>query len=1026
MPQNNKLNPKQQQAVNQIEGAVMVIAGPGTGKTQILAHRIARILEETDSAAHNVLCLTYTEAGTIAMRQRLVSLIGSEGHRVAIHTFHSFCNKVIQENLEYFNYRDLEPITELEKIELLTSIAIELPEDHPLKKMKGNVRQVVSSFSALFDWMKSENIQPAWVDDQIKLQKEAILESDEYRYKRAYKEFKKGDLKQNQVDAAFKKLDDLFAAAQLYPTYCDKLDQAKRYDYADMILWAIELFSANESVLRNYQETYHYILVDEYQDTSGSQNAVLRALINYWDNPNVFVVGDDDQSIYKFQGAEVKNVLDFLTDYSDHITPIVLDFNYRSTQKILNVSKAIIENNTERLINHIPNLQKNLQAQREDLDNDTPVRIAQFDHPVHEAIWIHQEIKDLIDLGADSSEIAILYAKHKHADVIGKILHEEKVPVFYKRAENVLESSPVKQILSVIQFLVMEARQSFSGGTDLFEILHYPGVGIKPIQIAQLSRYAGNPENRDLTLRGLISDREELSKLSFLTEDKVTHIYKVSEELENLISRSTVQSTYQTIFDIVEFLKLNGEAFKSSEYGFNLECISGFLDFVEAESNKGLTSLEELLTKVNLLKSHHIRIPKDRIVYDEKGVQLITAHSSKGLEFKHVFVLQCAQNAWEKERSFNYSFNWKLISESNKSDDGIEEKRRLFYVAMTRAEQSLTLSYSTTNGNDKEISRSQFIDEIENHPDVELIQPAIGSQVSADRLAQLLSKPRAHEIKLLDQAALDSFLANYKLSASHLNQYIECPTAFYFKYVLRVPARKNVYMSFGIAIHKALELAISKREDPEVFNPKTIGKIYTNQLEKHKAVYSDQEFKDFQSLGQNILAEFFEARKAEWTSANIVKTELSVDQVEVNGVPIKGKLDLVEIDDMSARVVDFKTGDPKNAKSKMKPPKPVATIHDSINAQYGGSYWRQIMFYALLMNHDKTSVIRMRSGSMDFVEPAEDQTFINYEVFINQEGLDTITQMVEWAYEQITTKQFERGCMEDTCEWCQFTANYYE
>jgi len=1004
----------------------MVIAGPGTGKTQILAHRIAQILQETDSAAHNILCLTYTEAGTIAMRQRLVSLIGSEGHRVAIHTFHSFCNKVIQENLEYFNYRDLEPITELEKIELITSLATELSEDHPLKKMKGNVRHLVSSFSALFDWMKSENIQPSWVDDQINQKKQSILESEDYRYKRAYKEFKKGDIKQNQVDIAFKKLDDLSAAAQLYPNYCSKLEQAKRYDYADMILWAIELFSTNESVLRNYQEIYQYVLVDEYQDTSGSQNAVLRALINYWENPNVFVVGDDDQSIYKFQGAEIKNVLGFLTDFSQHLTPIVLDFNYRSTQKILNVSRALIENNSERLINYIPHLEKNLQAQRQDLDRETPVRIAQFDHPVHEALWIHQEIKNLLARGAQPSDIAILYAKHKHADVIGKILHEENVPVYYKRAENVLESIPVKQILSVVQFLVMELNQSFSGGTDLFEILHYPGIGIKPIHTAQLSRYVGSPENRDLTLRALISDEELLSKVKFLNDETTAHICNVSTDLENLISRTAVQSTYQTIYDIVDFLKLTGEAFQTNQYGFTLECISSFLDFVESESNKGLSSLEELLTKVQLLDSHHIRIPKDRIVYEEKGVQLITAHSSKGLEFKHVFVLQCAQNAWEKERSFNHSFNWKQISDSTKSDDGIEEKRRLFYVAMTRAEQSLTLSYSTTSGNDKEVSRSQFIDEIENHPGVAFLKPAIGSQVSANRLAQLLSKPKSHEINLIDESSLDSFLANYKLSASHLNQYIECPTAFYFKYVLRVPARKNVYMSFGIAVHKALELTISKREDPEFFNARTMSKIYSSQLDKHRAVYSEQEFKDFQSLGQNILGRFFEARKNEWSTTDTIKTELDIDQVEINGVPIKGKLDLVEIDEMSARVVDFKTGDPKNAKSKMKPPKADATTQDSIIAQYGGSYWRQIMFYALLVNYDKTSALKMRSGSMDFVEPSEDETFINYEVFIDQDGLETITQMVEWAYEQIMTKQFSHGCMEDTCEWCQFTTNYYK
>lgn len=193
------LNHEQKLAVKHIDGPIMVIAGPGTGKTQILASRVAEILVKTDASAQNILCLTYTEAGTIAMRKRLLKMIGHDAHRVAIHTFHGFCNRVIQDNPEYFNYKELDPISELEKIELLTDLALNLDDDHSLKKMKGNVGFLVKSLSNLFDWMKKEN---ASIDDIVKAvakQKLAILEDEDFRYKKAFRNFKKGDLKADLV-----------------------------------------------------------------------------------------------------------------------------------------------------------------------------------------------------------------------------------------------------------------------------------------------------------------------------------------------------------------------------------------------------------------------------------------------------------------------------------------------------------------------------------------------------------------------------------------------------------------------------------------------------------------------------------------------------------------------------------------------------------------------------------------------------------------------------------------------------------
>jgi DNA helicase II / ATP-dependent DNA helicase PcrA len=352
------LNERQSQAVKTTEGPVMVIAGPGTGKTQILAARIGYILQNIGGTQpHNILCLTFTEAGVVAMKQRLSRFIGADAHRVQVYTFHGFCNKVIQDHPEYFGRYDMQPLSDLDNVKILDEIVKNLPQDHLLFRWSTNFGYDRKYLGDFFKLMKSEN----WSPEDIKAASERMLEefkdNPQNYYSRKSGKYNKGDLKEADFEKLKEKLSKTIASADLLPVYEKLKSEEALYDYTDMIQWVIKAFENNDELLAHYQEQFLYVLVDEFQDTNGSQKKILDLLMEYWEEPNLFVVGDDDQSIYRFQGANIKNLNDLYEKYFAQKSKkynqeriIFLNENYRSTQPILDTSKTLIDLNLERIV----------------------------------------------------------------------------------------------------------------------------------------------------------------------------------------------------------------------------------------------------------------------------------------------------------------------------------------------------------------------------------------------------------------------------------------------------------------------------------------------------------------------------------------------------------------------------------------------------------------------------------------------------------------------------------------------------
>jgi DNA helicase-2/ATP-dependent DNA helicase PcrA len=449
-----KLNENQLKAVNQTEGPVLVIAGPGTGKTQILAARIGNILLKTDTLAHNILCLTYTDAGAVAMRKRLFEFIGPEAYRVNIYTFHAFCNDIIQENLDYFGKLELEAISDLERMELFRKLVDSFGSNHPLKRFRGDVYYEVSRLQNLFSVMKREDWSAAFIQKKITEFIEMISTCDEgseyysiYKYTKKYKDKQAGDFKPT-FTTMVENMEKLQAAVLEFPKYQELMKHANRYDFDDMIIWVLEAFKDDDQFLINYQERFQYILVDEYQDTSGSQNELINFLISYWDQPNIFVVGDDDQSIFRFQGANIQNIEAYNLQYAQYLYRVMLTDNYRSTQSILDISRILISNNRERI--QLPGLSKHLIAKNEALLNlsITP-EINAYPTQFHEFAAITHEIENLIKEGTPAEEIAIIYKEHKSGEELARYFKIKGLPINTKRKVNILSEPFGKKIINI-------------------------------------------------------------------------------------------------------------------------------------------------------------------------------------------------------------------------------------------------------------------------------------------------------------------------------------------------------------------------------------------------------------------------------------------------------------------------------------------------------------------------------------------------------------------------------------------------
>ena len=1018
----DQLNNEQKIAVDAIEGPVMVIAGPGTGKTQILSARIGKILLETDTQPENILCLTYTDAGTLAMRKRLMNFIGPDAYKVHIHTFHSFCNDVIQNNLSYFDKNNLDPLSDLEKSAFLKKLIDGFKKDNSLKRYRGDIYFDAGRIFSVFQVMKKEGFSPDFMQQKIDTYVESLPLREEYIYKKKTKNANAGDLKQAAIDEETEKMNRLKAAVAAYPVFQQIMDKEERYDFDDMILWVLRAFKNNENLLRKYQEQYLYVLVDEYQDTSGTQNNLVQLLISYWDAPNVFVVGDDDQSIYRFQGANVENMLGFAKHYEDEIIKIVLTQNYRSTQPILEVAKTIIEKNKERLINQIPGLTKNLIAANTNINsiNNFPKIIA-YNTTHDEMIGVTLAVKNLVENGVAAGAIGIIYRENKYGQTLTQYFKKLQIPVYSKRHENLFTIPFADKLIKLLQYLYLEHDTPFGGEELLFEILHFDFWKIPAIEVAKLTvEVAGRNYKNKTTLRELMVEKSAQQPRDLFSVSIHPALKNASEQLEALI-QAVPNTTMQQLMDgIIQKCGVLSSMMNSPEKMWQMQVLTALFDFIKDETRRNpYMHLKGLMENFDLMKASNLPLPLVQVNGTDKGVNLLTAHGSKGLEFKHVFVVGSEADVWEKKRKNNSDFKYpdNLFDAANKADD-LEELRRLFYVAITRAETDLQISYKVQDDKGKGKEPSMFVAEIQAAHGIATEAVEIDEPVKFDFNMLQLSAQKP-EISKDEQDFIIPILDKFVMNVTALNNYLNCPLAFYYRNLIRIPSGKNEATEFGSAVHEALEKLFKKmQENPDnIFPTKEVFvKDFEMYLVRNRECFTQEQFARRLEQGQIILPAYYDKYIHQFNK--VVTIERMINGVVVEGVPLRGKIDKLEFDGKMVNVVDYKSGDYDKAKS-------VKHSFDLPNEKTpnGGDYWRQAVFYKILLDNYTQKDWQVISTEFDFVEPDKKSEYHKEKVVITPEDVTTVKHQIKTVWAKIQQHEFYVGCGKEDCRYCKFVKN---
>ena len=1013
-----KLNSQQQKAVDTIEGPVMVIAGPGTGKTQILAARIGKILLDTDVLPENIVCLTYTDAGAIAMRKRLQQFIGADAYKTNIYTFHAFCNDVIQDNLSLFEKKSLDAISELESIQLYKTLIDSFPKNHLLKRYRGDVYFEITNLRNLFSSMKREGWQPAFINERIDAYIESLPLREEYIAKRATKDFKKGDVRIDKIAEETEKMEKLRAAVNEFENYQHLMRKNNRYDFDDMINWVIKVFEENKNLLANYQEKFQYILVDEFQDTSGTQNRLVQLLISYWDEPNIFVVGDDDQSIYRFQGANVENMETFMNDYKSLLI-VVLENNYRSTQPILDIAKLLIEKNNERLLNKRPdlNLTKNLIASNNTINQLTnePV-IIEYLSVKDEMAAITNNVAALIEQQISPGKIAVIYKENKYGALLAQYFKLKNIPVFSKRNINILEQPFAKKIIRLLRYLNAEHDISYGGDEMLFEILHYDFYNIPPIEIAKLTVEANNKryDDQQSSIRRLLYDKANTPPKNLFDTGLHEGLKKVSAVIEKLIA-DVANVTLQRLFEnIIQHASVLPYIMQSNDKIGLMQLLTALFDFIKEETSRNpLLNLQDLVEIIDLMEKEDLALPMVQVAGSDKGVNLLTAHGSKGLEFEYVFFAGVNASSWEKKRKpgGGYKFPDTMFTSLPQTSDE-EELRRLFYVALTRAEKFLRISFAKFKNDGKEMEPSMFIAEIlQEHP-----LPINKISLSAEALIEyelLHFTAQAPEIENAEEDFITAILDKFVMNVTALSAYLNCPLGFYYKNLIRIPSGKSEATEFGSAIHHALEKLFRKMQDDKQnkFSSKEeMVNDFNWYMQRHREHFTEEAYNRRMEYGHEVLRNYYDKYIGNWNK--VVTVERNIRGVLVNGVPLRGKLDKLEFDGKEVNVVDYKSGDIEKAIAKLKAP--------NDKDPNGGDYWRQAVFYKLLIDNYEQKDWKVISTEFDFVEPDKKKEYRKEKIIISPADIETVKQQVKTVWDKIQARNFYTGCGKQDCHWCNF------
>lgn len=1001
-------NEQQQKCIELLDGPVMVLAGPGTGKTFTVTKRIKYMLDH-GVAPENILCLTYSETAATEMKTKLVSEVGSVGSAVTIHTYHAFCTDIIKNNPADFEL--LDGLTVADEITQQTTMSDAIKEYKP----EFHVTKWGDSEHFVGDLLKSvQEIKKSQITKEqyfYNLEHHALWQGkmDELEAEKKDREENGKALKtfMTKYDGHVKKMGRAREAWDIYEIYDRMLKQRNCIDFDDMITMVLSVFESNEELLKRVSKQYKYFLVDEYQDTNPAQNNIVFKLAEGAGHENIFVVGDDDQIIYEFQGAKTDTLAKFLIRYPN-TNVICLEENNRSTQTILDFSYSVISQDSTRLENN-PKFQgfginKKLVAKNEKVcANDRKIKLHSFDDVKQEYNYITEDIENLIQREdfpktkegePDLSAVAILTRNNAELDNYAELLRGKNIKYQMKTTKSIFDMKPSL----LVYFYLKALYNNHFYAEKLFGL-----IGAEPFSFDAedysylLSEYRKNGkdfiENIRLNLEHEWNNKDKV--MNFINTYEHLKELQSTENLRNLIFAICnetgildyyVKSDVNKIDNILSLKKIIEQA----------DIVCGY------KKGAGLGDLIEYLDTA-IERKISINIDKDE--YVQNAVQLVTLHSSKGRQFDYVYMPNLVATQWEKKRTVN-DISLPIIDESDFYDDDVAKKSenlRLLFVGITRAKYDLTLSYSNAD-NMKPKEFTSYLADIIDESDLFEVKhhDLTKEEYSMELFKSFLQKKYDYKGAFRDE--IEKRLEKIMLSPSTLNSYLACPRKFFYTYVLSIPVRDDNWnnANYGTAIHNTLENSARKV---------LAGGNYPSRaefLQEFEEQFAKEEFQTeedrvyFHDRGIVRLSDYY-GHFVETSANRLYDVEESFDSVPIEKEFIKGKIDRIERNaDGTYGLYDYKTG---SAKRKNQ-------IVDGGDYE---NYLNQLRFYKLAYETKNKGAVVSSVGLIFVEEP--DQSFYTE---MTEEDNKIIKEKILNSYDGMKNLNFEPCNDEKSCQYCQY------
>jgi DNA helicase-2/ATP-dependent DNA helicase PcrA len=1109
-----QLNDAQREAVDTIEGPVLVIAGPGTGKTQLLSARVANILQRTDTPAQNILCLTFTESGAANMRQRLTRFIKQDAYSVNISTYHAFGSDLISRYPEYFGDSRLQAaVDDLGRRQIVLDIVEAMSYKNPLKQTRHHIGDLMSTISEVKRALLSSADLRSIADENVR-----FIGSGSLRITEIFKPFTKmpgsyakaapvfeealaallplvpsepvsasfpslaslcaGDLQAALQTAATdsktkpltawkndwlaKNADNDFiisgelenrritALADVLDAYQAKLAQEGLYDFDDMILRSISALENNLDLRYSLHERYLYILLDEFQDTNAAQLRLVQLLSDNPVNegrPNILAVGDDDQAIYAFQGAQYSNMLEYYQMFRG--TKLInLTENYRSHTDILSTAGAVAGQIGSRLQEHFDGMSKTLIAANPSITR-ADIERREFKSEIAERAWIAERVRELIDAGTPASDIAVLAPKHKHLEPLVPYLNALGVPVRYEKRENILEARVIRELITMSRLLLAMAVNNHAVADALWpQVLSYDFWDIPTDVIWRLSWRVSDSRSTD--------DAAEVPKLSWsraLLDSEDVHAQRAVRVILATAGRIATESCETVLDYLIGTTELPArQSHASSDIG---EAGDRSTDGAADAATAVISPLREYYTSPAIQAAHpelfyetlsHLTVLRSRLSefqdradsalmltdfirfigmyeaaeqpmidtspYSQQAdaVQLSTVFKAKGLEYQHVFLPGCLDDVWGGSSRGNSNkltipANLQPIRHAGATDD---ERLRILFVAITRARAGLYLTSATHTFSGKGTKRLQYFEEQEQSDGsfADLILPEGRQAVAGDD-----SDPPASELLALDwrtrhvhgmvDVSLSSLLSertqNYQLSPTHLVSFIDLeyagPQQFFFDSILRFPGTPSPDSQFGSAIHETLEW-YQHQVSEQGYAP-DIGAAISHFEKRIRAKkLTDQRTALEIERGHTALTAFLKSRGNIFGPEDIVEKSFRSEGVFCGDVHMAGRIDRMEIDKADRRitVVDYKTGKSySNWKNEIR-------LH---------KYQLQLYAYKLLIEGSKTyKGFSVPIGRLEFIESDEGGRVDHLELTFDPEELERVKKLLQAVWQHVHELHF--------------------